>query len=269
VFKNLPALPLFVRLRKVCSMRFAARFVSTVLLLNISVSLSSVVAQPKESILVAAAADMQPLQNQLQAAFRRLSGGEAVFTFGASGSLAQQVRNGAPYDVYLSANDTFVRQLADAGQLMKESIQVYAYGRIALWSKGGRIHSLADLTASAVQHVAIANPVHAPYGAAAQAVLKSQGLWDKLQGKIVYGENVEQTFQYAESGNADAAIVSWSLVLNRGGILLPAAWHPRISQTGGVVKGSRNPVLARRFMTFLTSREGRAVLKQFGFDLPD
>src|SRR4051794_38949132 len=98
----------------------------------------------------------------------------------------------------------FVKQSAESGHLIKGSVQVYAYGRIALWSKSGRIHTLEDLVAPAVQHLAIANPVHAPYGAAAQAALKSQGYWDKLQAKLVYGENVEQTFQYAESGNADA-----------------------------------------------------------------
>ena len=250
-------------------MRFAARFVSTLLLLNVSVPLSSVVAQPRPAILVAAAADLQPLQNELKSAFSRFTGREATFIFGASGNLAQQVRNGAPYDVYLSANDTLVKQLAESGYLLKDSIQIYGYGRIALWSKGGHIHSLADLTAPAVRHLAIANPVHAPYGAAARAALKNQGYWEKLQAKIVYGENVEQTFQYAESGNADAAIVGWSLVLNRGGILLPATWHPRISQMGGVLKGSRDPVLARRFMAFLAGKEGRAVLRQFGFDLPD
>jgi molybdate transport system substrate-binding protein len=250
-------------------MRCAARFVSTLLLLNVSLSLSSVVAQSRPAILVAAAADMQPLQNQLKAGFFRFAGGEATFTFGASGSLAQQVRNGAPYDVYLSANDTFVKQLADSGDLIKDSIQVYGYGRIALWSKSGRIHTLADLAAPEVRHLAIANPVHAPYGAAAQAALRSQGYWDRLQAKLVFGENVEQTFQYAQSGNADAAIVGWSQVFNKGGILLPATWHPRISQTGGVVKGSRQLELARRFMAFLTGKEGRAVLRQFGFDLPD
>jgi molybdate transport system substrate-binding protein len=250
-------------------MRFAARFVSTLLLLNVSVSLSSVIAQTKQAVLVAAAADMQPLQNQLREAFFRTTGGEATFIFAASGSLAQQIRNGAPYDVYLSANQVFVKQSAESGHLLRDSVQVYAYGRIALWSKSGGIHTLEDLVAPSVQHLAIANPIHAPYGAAAQAALKSQGYWEKLQAKLVYGENVEQTFQYAESGNADAAIVGWSQVFNKRGILLPAAWHPRISQTGAVVKGSRNPGLARRFMTFLTGKEGRAVLRQFGFDLPD
>jgi molybdate transport system substrate-binding protein len=250
-------------------MRFAARFVSTVLLLNVSALLSSVVAQTRQTILIAAAADMQPLQNQLAAAFSRSTGGEVTFTFSASGSLAQQIRNGAPYDVYLSANDTFVQQLADAAYLFRDSVEVYGFGRIALWSKSGRIRTLADLTAPEVKHLAIANPVHAPYGAAAKAALTSQGYWDKLQPKVVYGENVEQTYQYAESGNADAAIIGWSLVVNKGGILLPAAWHPRISQTGAVVKTSRHAELARRFMAFLIGKDGRAVLRQFGFDLPN
>jgi molybdate transport system substrate-binding protein len=208
---------------------------------------------------------MQPLQNQLEAAFSRFGGGEV--TLHLCQRQPRATGSNGPYDVYLS--QIHLWQLADSGQLIQDSIQVYGYGRLALWSKSGRIHTLADLIAPAVQHLAIANPVHAPYGAAAQAALKSQGYWDRLQAKIVYGENVEQTFQYAESGNADAAIVGWSQVFNKGGILLPATWHPRISQTGGVVKGSRNPVLARRFMAFLTAQEGRAVLRQFRFDLPD
>jgi len=250
-------------------MRFAARFVSTLLLLNVSATLSSVVAKGQQGILVAAAADLEPLQNQLRTGFSQVAGAEATFTFAASGSLAQQVRNGAPYDVYLSANDAFVNQLAESGFLLKDSVHVYGYGRLGLWSKSGRIHNFADLMAPEVRHLAIANPVHAPYGAAAQAALKSQGYWDKLQPKMVFGENVEQTFQYAQSGNADAAIVGWSLVFNKGGILLPAAWHPPIRQSGGVVKGSKHAVLAGRFMAFLTGKKGRALLREFGFDLPE
>jgi molybdate transport system substrate-binding protein len=248
---------------------FAARFVSTVLLLNFSVLLSSPAEGAGAGLLVGAAADLQPLQNQLASAFSKAVGVTPAFTFAASGSLAQQIRNGAPYDVYLSANETFVKQLGESGHLLSDTIQIYAFGRIALWSKKGRIRSLADLTAAQVRHVAIANPVHAPYGAAAKAALSSQGLWEKLEPKVVYGENVEQTYQYAESGNADAAIVGWSLVFNKGGILLPAAWHPRIGQTGAVVKGSRRADVARRFLSFLTGKDGREVLKQFGFDLPD
>jgi molybdate transport system substrate-binding protein len=159
--------------------------------------------------------------------------------------------------------------LEESGYLLDGTIRVYAFGRIALWSKSGRIRTMGDLTAPQVRHVAIANPLHAPYGAAAKAALSSQGLWEKLEPKVVYGENVDQTWQYAESGNADAAIVGWSLVFNKGGILLPAAWHPRIGQTGAVVKGSRHADVARRFLSFLTGKDGREILRQFGFDLSD
>jgi molybdate transport system substrate-binding protein len=231
--------------------------------------LSSPAGQDSQGLLIGAAADLQPLQNQLATAFLKVAGSRPVFTFAASGSLAQQVRNGAPYDVFLSANDSFIRNLSESGHLVPDTVKVYAYGRIALWSKSARIHSFTDLTATSVRHVAIANPTHAPYGAAAQAALRSQGFWDKLQPKLVFGENIEQTFQYAESGNADAALVSWSLVFDRGGILLPATWYPRISQTGAVVKASRHQEQARRFLAFLTGTDGKAILRQFGFDLPD
>lgn len=250
-------------------MRFAARFISTVLLLNISASLSSVVAQTRSSLLVAAAADLQPLQYQLTKAFSRLSRAELVFTFGASGMLASQIRNGAPYDVYLSANETFVKQLAESGYLLKDTVQVYGYGRIALWSKGGKFHTLVDLAAPGMRHLAIANPTHAPYGAAAKAALQNKGLWDRLEPSIVYGENVEQAFQFAESGNADAVITAWSLIFNKGGIQLPSSLHPKISQSGGVVAHSRKIALARQFMGLLGGREGKTVLRQFGFDCPD
>src|SRR5215469_11939531 len=195
-------------------MSFAARFISTILLLNISVLLSSVAAQPPQGILAAAAADLQPLEHKMTQSF---GGGGVTFTFGASGNLAQQIRNGAPYDVYLSANERFVKELAAERRLLPETVRVYAYGRIALWSKSGQIHTLADLRRPEVKHVAIANPAHAPYGAAARAALEQQGLWRELETKVVYGENIEQTFQYAETGNADAAIVAWSLVIRKGG----------------------------------------------------
>jgi molybdate transport system substrate-binding protein len=209
---------------------------------------------------------MQPLENQLVKSF---SDTTVTFTFGASGSLAEQIRHGAPYDVYLSANEQFVRQLADSGKLLRDTVQIYAYGRIALWSRRAQIRTIGDLKRPEVKFVAIANPTHAPYGAAAKAALQNQGLWGELESRIVYGENVEQTFQYAETGSADAAITAWSLVLHKGGILLPEAWHPRIAQSGGVVTGSRNQAAARKFMAFLGGKEGKAVLRQFGFDCPD
>ncbi len=243
----------------------AARYVSTVLLLNISVTLSS--APPQ--ILIGAAADLQPLQQQLVSAFTKETGVSAVFTFAASGSLAQQIEHGAPYDLFLSANEMFVRQLAASGRLVPDSVAVYAYGRIALWSKNPQIRSVADLLRPQVKHVAIANPAHAPYGAAAKQALQSQGLWQKVEPKIVYGENVAETFQYAQSGNADAAIVSDSLVFDKGGIVLPGSWHQKIAQSGAVVAGSKKDAEARKFLRFLRGGQGRAVLGQFGFELPE
>jgi molybdate transport system substrate-binding protein len=243
-------------------MRFAARFVSTVLLLNFSVLLSSAADRAKPEILVAAAADLHPLQTPLSKA----SPVPAVFTFGASGALAQQIRNGAPYDVYLSANERFVKELADAGLLIRETVQVYAKGRLGLWSKGGKLRQLQDLTAAGLRHVAIANPTHAPYGSAAKIALQNKGLWAALEPKIVYGENVEQALQYAESGNADAAITSWTLVFDKGGIQLPANIHPVISQSGGVVSASKHRDAAVKFLHFLTGKEGKAILRQFGLD---
>src|SRR5262249_11642529 len=126
--------------------------------------------------------------------------------------------------------------------------------------------SLEDLGKPEILHVAIANPEHAPYGAAAKAALQNQGLWNKLEAKIVYGENVEQTFQFASTGNADAAIVGWSQVIHRGGFKLPAAWHPPITQTAGVVTSSKKQAAGRRFIGFLLSPDGKAVLREFGFD---
>lgn len=237
--------------------------ISTLLLLNLSVPLS----RAAGPILVAAAADLAPLSEELSQSFAKSTGGAARFTFAASGLLARQIAQGAPYDVYLSANEAFVKQLEESGGLLKDSVRQYARGRIALWAKrDDRIRSLQDLAAAGVRHVAIANPAHAPYGAAARDALKHQGLWEKLSAKIVYGENVQQTLQYAETGNADAAITAWSLVLHRGGKLLPEEWHSPIRQVGGVVSGSRKEKAARQFMMFLTGKEGRAILRRFGFD---
>jgi len=226
------------------------------------VLLSSAAQHGKSAILVAAAADLHPLQ----AILSKASPVPVEFIFGASGALVQQIRNGAPYDVYLSANERFVKELADSGLLLKDTVQVYAQGRLGLWSKSGRIRSLQDLASPAVRHIAIANPTHAPYGAAAKAALENQGLWTKLEPKIVYGENVEQTFQYAASGNAEAAIISWTLVFNKGGIQVSATLHPVISQSGGVIAASRNREAARKFMQFLAGKDGKAILSQFGLE---
>jgi molybdate transport system substrate-binding protein len=213
-------------------------------------------------ILVAAASDLAPMAAKLEQAY---GAGKVRFTLGSSGSLKQQIENGAPYDVFLSANESYVRELADSGFVDAKTIRVYATGRLGLWSLNGAVRSLADL--KNVTHVAIPNPQHAPYGVAAKAALESQGLWKIVEPKIVYAENVRQALQFAESGNADAVITSWTLLIGKG-ILLPAAWHAPIRQTGAVLRSSKHPEESRRFLDFLMKDAARKIFEQNGLFLP-
>jgi molybdate transport system substrate-binding protein len=208
-------------------------------------------------LIIAAASDLAPLAPKLQAAYRE----KIRFTLASSGSLKQQIENGAPFDVFLSANEQYVKDLAAAGLVTDAT--VYAIGRIALWSPTGPVNSLADLRKNTVTHLAIPNPQHAPYGVAAREALESQGMWKDVQPKIVYGENVRQALQFAESGNVEAVITSWTLLIGKG-MLLPAEWHSPIRQTGAVVKSSGQADAARRFLKFLTGAEAQKILKDGG-----
>ena len=232
------------------------RFILSLLLLTASAHAAD--------LLVAAAADLSSLQIPLQQAFQRLTGQRVRITLGSSGNLAHQIENGAPYDVFLSANEGYVNELDAAGKLEPGTARVYALGRIALWSKSGAFRTMDALTQPSILHIAIANPKFAPYGVAAEQALRKQGLLPKLQPKLVYGENVRQALQFAESGNADVAIVAYSLVYNRGGILLPADWHAPIRQSCAVIKGSAQTALARQFIEFLSSPAGSKLLESHG-----
>ncbi|MGH9612965.1 MAG: molybdate ABC transporter substrate-binding protein [Bryobacteraceae bacterium] len=219
--------------------------------------------QAKE-LFIAAAADLESLQTDVTAAFQKQTGAGLKFTIGASGILEKQIENGAPYDVFLSANEQYVKDLAASGAIDPATVRTYAYGRLGLWSRDGKIRDIHQLLGKDVRNVAIANPEHAPYGAAAREFLTRQGLWKQLQPKIVYGENVRETLQYAESGNVDATITSWSLLVNkRDAVLLPAD-HAPIAQAAGVVATSKQKTLARQFLDFLGSTEGRKILERHG-----
>jgi molybdate transport system substrate-binding protein len=211
-------------------------------------------------LLIAAASDLAPFTPAFEKSFATA---KIRFTIGSSGSLARQIENGAPYDVFLSASEVYVRNLAASGHLDATTIVVYATGRIGLWSADGSVRSLDDLTKAHVKHIAIPNPEFAPYGIAARKTLETRGLWKQIEAKIVYGENVRQALQFAESRNADAVITSWTLLKGRG-TLLPAEWHDPIRQAGGVVKTSAQPVAAREFLKFLSGAEGRRILESGG-----
>jgi len=220
--------------------------------------------QPKE-LLIAAASDLIAIQRPLEDAWLQQSDLKLRFTYAASGMLAKQIASGAPYDVFLSADEARVRDLVASGSILKESVVRYAFGRLAIWSQRGRAGSLSDLLAPAIVHIAMANPAHAPYGAAAKQALEKSGLWTQLSAKIVYGESVRQAMEYVDSGNAEAAIVAWPLVSERGGILLPSRLHDPIRQTGGIVKTTQNYVAAHRFLEFLLSPEGRRLFESHGY----
>lgn len=172
--------------------------------------------------------------------------------------LARQIENGAPFDVFLSADEAFVDGLGER----VESKTTYANGRLAIWSKSGKYLTLRDLPDSKV--IAIANPATAPYGKAAKAALEKVGLWETLKSRIVIAESVRQAFQFAESGNADVCLCSGTFVLSKGGRVVPEA--PALKQVAAIVKDSKNREAGRRFLAWLRSKAGREALKSFGFE---
>jgi molybdate transport system substrate-binding protein len=190
------------------------------------------------------------------------------FVFGSSGQLATQIRAGAPYQVFLSANMDFVRALDTEGRLVVGTARPYARGRLALYSRDGNVTALDGL--AGLRAVAIANPLHAPYGVAARQVLQAREDWAAVSKSIVYAENVRQALQFIESGNAQAGLVAWSLVKGRpGAVLLPESLHAPILQGLGVIRGeaahAEATAGALAFVEALTAKAGKAMLADAGF----
>jgi molybdate transport system substrate-binding protein len=224
---------------------------------------------------VAAAADLAEAFPEIGKAFERATGRPVTFSFGATGLLAKQIAEGAPFDVFAAANQAFVDEAIASGACEADTRTTYAEGRLVMWTKGDSaipLATLGDLARPGIAHVAIANPEHAPYGKAAKEALQNGGVWDGIVKKIVYGENVQQTLQFAQSGNADVAIVAQSLAAASGGHAVPIdpALHQPMEQ--GIVvchgapqsKGALEPD-ARKLVAFVSSDAGRAILQRYGF----
>ncbi len=222
---------------------------------------------------VAAAADLQAAFVEVGKAFERSSGTEVSFTFGSTGLLAKQLKEGAPFDVFAAANQSFVDDVVKTGACDGATQALYARGRIVVWTKKGAIKaptSLADVADPRFLHVALANPEHAPYGSAAREALTSVGVWDQLGPRVVLGENVRQALQLAETGNADAAIVALSLAIpSRGGtwFLVDEKLHQPLEQSLVVCKGGTARRGGEAFARYLTSAPARAILATFGFEV--
>jgi molybdate transport system substrate-binding protein len=222
----------------------------------------------QNTLTVAAAADLSGLEPHLAQQFAKTNPISVKWVTEASAILSQQIENGAPYDVFLSANARFVDRLSSFGKLRPDSITVYAVGRLGILWKDGKHHSFSDLTQDWVRFVALPNPRLAPYGVVAQEALEHKGIWAEVKPKLVYGENVRQALQLFESGNADAVLTSASLLEGRHADMVRGEWHSPITQKAGIVTSTSNLEAARQFLTFLKSKDGQAIFAKFGFSPP-
>lgn len=213
-----------------------------------------------QDLLLAAASDLAPAIPAIALHLKQNQNLTLRASIGSSGQLARQIEQGAPFDLFLSADENFVQQIVRGGHGDATSVQFYALGRLALWSKSGKFRTLADLASPAVTRIAIANPAHAPYGRLAKEALERAGLWSQIEPKLVLSESVRQTMQFASTGNVDATLTSWTLVHNQGGILLPDS----IRQAGVVIRGSRNAKAAATLLAFLKSSGGQRILGGHG-----
>lgn len=215
---------------------------------------------PAQQLTVAAAADLAPLQGEIQTATHT----RVRFVIGASGVLKQQIENGAPYDVFMSASAAYVDELVTAGKIDSGSVLVYTRGRVGVLWRDSKSHPLSDLKKDQIRSVAIPNPRLAPYGVAAVKALQEAGLWEAVSPKAVYGENVRQTYQMFESGNVDAVLTSASMLLGRPADLLP----PSVDQKAGVIAASPNKTAAVQFVKQLLGPEVQAVFAAHNFGKP-
>ena len=227
-------------------------------------------------ITIAAAADLKFAMDEIVVQFKKAHPQDSVETiYGSSGKFHTQIQQGAPFDLFFSADIAFPQALATAG-LAASSAKPWAVGRIVLWS-GSRDASkmtLADLAGPSVRKIAIANPKHAPYGKRAEEALRSAGLWDKLESRLVYGENIAQTAQFVQTGNADVGIIALSLALNQelaskgAYLLIDDKLHQPLEQGYIITKRAADNPLARRFADFMDSKDARATMARYGFVLP-
>jgi molybdate transport system substrate-binding protein len=227
--------------------------------------------QPSGELTVAAAANLQRVLDPLAEEFGHKTRVKLVSSLGSSSQLEQQIENGAPFDVFLSADTEQVDRLAAKGLVAADSRAVYARGVLVLWApKRPDIRQLEDLGGAGVKRIGIANPELAPYGKAAIESLTSLHLWPQLEPKVIYGPNISVVAQFAESANADASFTALALVNNRADrpIPVPENLHQPIDQALCIVKSSPHLAVAAQFRGFILSSEGQAILERFGYRKP-
>ncbi|HEX6420329.1 MAG TPA: molybdate ABC transporter substrate-binding protein [Acidimicrobiales bacterium] len=224
------------------------------------------------AITVAAASDLRPAFEELGEVFTARTGTAVTFSFGSSGQLREQVLNGAPFDLFASANGAYVDEVVAAGRGRADTRADYAEGRIVLYSRDASLRpdSVADLADGRYRRIAIANPEHAPYGLAARQALESAGAYGAVADRLVYGESIADTFQIARSGNADVGIVALSLAVADGvaHTPVPADLHEPLRQALVVTGDGARGEAAAAFADLVSSPAGREVMVRYGFVLP-
>lgn len=236
------------------------------------------VASAAESVSIAAAADLTYCLEDINAAFKKAHpGAELKVSTGSSGNFATQIKNGAPFEVFLSADASFPRELIKAGLADENSFSIYAVGKIVLWTS---TPDKVDVTKGfdvlkdpngPVKKLAVANPDHAPYGRAAKEALAHEKLWDAVQPRVVLGENIAQTAQFVETGNADAGLVALSLVLSPKLSKVGKWWevpvdtYNKLEQGVILTKAGANNALAKAYVEFLKTDEARVIFDRYGF----
>jgi molybdate transport system substrate-binding protein len=201
------------------------------------------------------------------------------FSFGSSGNFLSQIQNGAPFDMFFSADIGYPRKLEAAGLAEPGSLYEYAVGKLVLWVPRASTldlkQGLAVLTEQSIRKIAIANPEHAPYGRAAVAAMKHDGVYDKVSGKLVMGENISQTAQFVQSGNADIGLLALSLAVapnlkEKGRYeLVPTSDYPPIEQAAVIIKSSKKIATAKQFLAYMKKPEIVSLMRDYGFVVPD
>jgi molybdate transport system substrate-binding protein len=232
-----------------------------------------------QEITVAAAADLHFALDEISAQFQKEHRGQVKVIYGSSGNFYQQIQNGAPVDIFFSANDDYPKKLEEAGLAIPGSYYEYARGGIVLLtSSGSRLdlkQGLNILLNASVKKISIADPAHAPYGQAAVAALKYKNLYDKVAARIVTAENISQAASFVLSGAADIGIVAKSLAI------IPASHrqaqfaeisqedYPPIRQACVILKSSKQQKLAREFRSYVAGRDAARILRKYGFEIPE
>jgi molybdate transport system substrate-binding protein len=231
-----------------------------------------------QRVRVAAAADLKFAMQELGKEFENETGTKIEVSYGSSGNFFSQLQNGAPFDLFFSADVAYPKKLEAQGFVEPGTLREYALGRIVIWMPNDSSVDLAKegwnaLLDLRVHKIALANPELAPYGRAAASALQKAGIYGQVKAKLVYGENISQAAQFVQSGNAQAGIIALSLALSPGmkdGKMweIPSEMHPRIEQGAALLKNARNRSAALAFLNFVKSASGVKILEQHGFSAP-